>query len=280
MEKPTVVVGSSTEGLEFARAARSRLESVSEVTLWEDDFFTPGKTFIESLVDSLPRFDFAVLVLTPDDLVKSRGSETFSPRDNVVFELGLFMGQLGRARTFLLYQAGANVKLPSDLAGLTVAPYDWPRGDHSHKRAVGSACDSICRLIRDLGPSERRIVREIGDLRSRQSEQQIQLDALAFVVRSYIQWPEIGHLWGLKLNKPFPFTNSPYFQAELRRLRALGVIKAKPDVQVAKLPSHGELKDYFYITEAGEKYLEYREHFERLAQRSTSDDDPLREGSS
>jgi catechol 2,3-dioxygenase-like lactoylglutathione lyase family enzyme len=157
MNKPSVFVGSSTEGLEFARAARSRLGSVAEVTLWEDEFFSPGKTVIESLMDSLSQFDFAVLVLTPDDLVKSHGSETFGPRDNVVFELGLFMGNLGRARTFLLYQAGANVKLPSDLAGLTVVPYDWPRSDLNYRRAVGGACDILCRVIRESGPSAQHI---------------------------------------------------------------------------------------------------------------------------
>lgn len=157
MNKLTVFVGSSTEGLDFARAVRSRLESVAEVTLWEDDFFPPGNTVIQSLMDSLSRFDFAVLVLTPDDKVESRGSETFGPRDNVVFELGLFMGHLGKERTFLLYQAGANVKLPSDLAGLTVVRYNWPRSDLSHRSAVGSACDTLCRRIRELGPPPQRI---------------------------------------------------------------------------------------------------------------------------
>jgi hypothetical protein len=264
MDKPTVFIGSSTEGLEFARATRSGLEEVSEVTLWEDDFFTPGKTFIESLVDSAPRFDFAVLVLTPDDLIKSKGLETFGPRDNVIFELGLFMGQLGRMRTFLLYQAGADVKIPSDLAGMMVLQYEWPRATRSYRGAVGSACDRIRRIIRDLGPIERRVVRELGDIRTRQSEQQIQLDALAFVVKSYIQWPELGHLWGLKLEKPFPFTNSSSFRAELRRLRALGVIAAKPGVTVADLPDSGELKDFFFITDAGLQYLRHREHFENL----------------
>ena len=106
MEKPTVFVGSSTEGLEFARAARSRLESVSEVTLWEDDFFTPGKTFIESLVDSLPRFDFAVLVLTPDDLVKSRGSETFGARQ-CGFRVGVVHGPT-RTSTHILTLSGGS----------------------------------------------------------------------------------------------------------------------------------------------------------------------------
>ena len=45
-----------------------------------------------------------------------------SPRDNVVFEAGLFGGALGIRRTFILHADGA--KLPSDLLGLTAIRYD------------------------------------------------------------------------------------------------------------------------------------------------------------
>ena len=55
---------------------------------------------LENLVAVLPKFDFAVLVLTGDDLTTSRHIKTASPRDNVVFETGLFMGRIGRERTF------------------------------------------------------------------------------------------------------------------------------------------------------------------------------------
>jgi hypothetical protein len=264
MTKPTVFVGSSSEGLEFARATRALLTSDAEVTLWDEGFFQLGKTFIETLVDSLPRFDFAVLVLTPDDLVSSRGTETFGPRDNVIFELGLFMGQLGRARTFLMYESGAQTRIPTDLSGVTMAPYEWPRVDRSYRASVGSACDSIRQVIRELGPSERKLAMQLGDIRSRQAEQQLQIDALAFLLRTYIPWPELGHLWGLKLDQPFPFTKSQWFEAELRRLRALGVIEAKSGVTVAGLPETGDLKHFFHITDAGLRYLDYHEQFEGL----------------
>src|SRR5262249_46203633 len=54
-----------------------------------------------------------------DDFTKSRGVETKSPRDNLIFELGLFMGALGRRRAFPIVAPGKNtaVKLPSDLLG-------------------------------------------------------------------------------------------------------------------------------------------------------------------
>jgi predicted nucleotide-binding protein len=88
MVKPSLFVGSSTEGLEFARAVRAELEADVEVTLWNDGFFELGSTFIETLLNALPRFDFGVLVLTSDDWVSSRDVTTFGPRDNVIFELG------------------------------------------------------------------------------------------------------------------------------------------------------------------------------------------------
>ncbi len=144
-------IGSSTEGLDFARAARACLETDAEVTLWDEGAFALGQTFIEGLTEAVSRFDFALLVLTPDDLVQSRTSESFGPRDNVLFELGLFMGRLGRERTFILHRAEPELRLPSDLAGLSTAQYHWPRADQNHRAAVAVACDRIRGGIRLQG---------------------------------------------------------------------------------------------------------------------------------
>ena len=85
-----------------------------------------GRGTLESLVDALESYDFAVLVLTADDLIVSRGVEQNSARDNVLIELGLFIGKLGRQRTFLLVPKESNVKIPSDLAGITFATFSMP----------------------------------------------------------------------------------------------------------------------------------------------------------
>ena len=264
MTKPTVFIGSSNEGLEFARAVRALLARDAETTLWNEGFFGLGNTFIETLINSLTRFDFAILILTPDDLLKSRKIESMSPRDNVLFELGLFMGHLGRSRTFIVYEANAGVKIPSDLLGMTMATYEWPRADGNHKAAVGVACDNIRDIIRDLGASEKKIAAEIDDIKARQVQQQLQIEALQFLLMSFIPYRELGHLWGLKLNKPFPFEKSTWFEAELRHLRDIGLIQGKQGVSVGGLPENGDLKDYFSITEAGLRYLDYRQQFEAL----------------
>ena len=127
MSKPSLFIGSSTEGLDFARAVRSSLNADAEVTLWNEGFFALGNTFIETLVTALPRFDFALLVLTPDDLTQSRATEMLSPRDNVLFELGLFMGRLGRSRTFILHQRVPAPKIPLNIS-ISVANFRTSKG--------------------------------------------------------------------------------------------------------------------------------------------------------
>jgi hypothetical protein len=141
--------------LDFARAIRGCLQEDADVTVWNEGPFGIGKTIIESL-ESLPHFDFAILVLTPDDLVHSRNVESLGPRDNVIFELGLFTGRIGRSRTFVVHQANAQVKIPTDLSGVIAAQYSWPRDDKNHQAAVGAACDEIRTRIRELGVSEEK----------------------------------------------------------------------------------------------------------------------------
>lgn len=118
--KSRVFIGSSTTGEPIARAVEQNLIHKSETYLWPH-LFPPGKSNLESLVGAASTHDFAALVLTPDDLTESKGHKMNSPRDNLLFELGLFMGRLGRERTFAVYNRDEPIKLPSDLAGVTLA---------------------------------------------------------------------------------------------------------------------------------------------------------------
>jgi len=171
-EKPSIFVGSSSEGIEFARAVRSLVAENANVTLWNEGFFSIGNTFIESLYNFLPRFDFCVVFLRPDDLIRSRETSIMGSRDNVVFELGLFMGHLGRERIFIIYQAGT--KLPSDLAGVATATFEWQESNGAAAAsrreamvALGPACDSVRDTIRDLGISPTRASKHIGQVAER-----------------------------------------------------------------------------------------------------------------
>jgi formylglycine-generating enzyme required for sulfatase activity len=143
--RPLVFVGSSTEGLPVAKAIQVALDYVCEVRLWTQGVFGLSQGTLEALVSGAPQFDFAILVLTPDDLVESRGTEGPAARDNVLFELGLFMGVLGRRRTFIVFDRTVSLRLPSDLAGVTCATYapheSSPSG--SLGASLGSACTRI-----------------------------------------------------------------------------------------------------------------------------------------
>jgi hypothetical protein len=201
------------------------------VTIWQEGVFEIGKTFIESLLDALPRFDYAILILTPDSLKSEREVETFGPRDNVIFELGLFMGRLGRSRTFIVRQAGGKMKMPSDLDGVTVATYDWPRRDKSHKSAVGAACDRIRHVIRDLRVSDTKAATAITDIRTRQNEQekdlvsqQTQIRSLQVALSGIVTKYELDKLSGLSGEQPFLCFYSDGLYAESNHLKAMNHI--------------------------------------------------------
>ncbi|AYL80381.1 nucleotide-binding protein [Pseudomonas syringae pv. actinidiae] len=78
---------------------------------------------MDDLEAELSNADFAVAIANDDDIVTSRNLEQPMPRDNVLFELGLFVGRFGRKRTVLMAPKGTEVKLPSDLKGLSIIYY-------------------------------------------------------------------------------------------------------------------------------------------------------------
>jgi predicted nucleotide-binding protein len=97
---------------------------------------------LESLLRAVKQVEYAVLVLTPDDLVHKRDAIRNSPRDNVLFELGLFMGALGRERTYIVYCRDEKIDLPTDLAGVTAATFA-KRSDGNLHAAIGPVCTHI-----------------------------------------------------------------------------------------------------------------------------------------
>lgn len=272
MVKPSLFVGSSSEGLEFARAIRVLLGDAAEITLWNEGFFRPGDTFIDTLVNALPRFDFAALILTGDDLIRSRDLESFGPRDNVLFELGLFMGRLGRARTFLVHQSGTGTKIPSDLSGVTAAVYQWLREDMNVQAAVGAACDSIRAVVRDLGIADSKTAQAVVDLSARQQQQERQLieqrDAirsLQFALQGIITRYELEKLLGLSKDEPFFCFYSDDLYNEMKRLRAMALAANKDGVGLGTIRAEYkdrnmqfDMKQFFYITDYGREYLRLR----------------------
>ncbi len=124
--KPRVFLGSSGQQERLLQALTRGLQDIADVDPWTT-VFNPGVSTLDRLVELTREVDFAAFVFAQDDWT-TRGASPdaepgeASPRDNVVFEAGLFGGALGIRRTFILHANGA--KLPSDLLGLTAIRYD------------------------------------------------------------------------------------------------------------------------------------------------------------
>ncbi len=148
--KPRLFIGSSVEGLEIAHAIESNLQHDCDGVVWTSGVFGPNRAPLESLLRECELADFAVVVLTPDDVVVKRDAEVAVARDNCIFELGLFMGKLGRDRAFYAHERNIKLGLPSDLDGLVTLKYA-ARSDENWDAALSPASTLIRKAVKKLG---------------------------------------------------------------------------------------------------------------------------------
>ena len=149
--KPLLFLGCSTERLTIAQEIQLGLKHDNvEAIIWTDGVFGPSGIPIDSLINTVNESDFAVFVFSPDDKVISRDNEYNAPRDNTVFELGLFMGKLERSRTFIVKEQSTDVKIPTDLLGITPLTYIY-RGSGNLSAAIGPVCTELRKAINALG---------------------------------------------------------------------------------------------------------------------------------
>jgi predicted nucleotide-binding protein with TIR-like domain len=158
MEKPRIFLGSSGKQAKLLQGLTRGLEEVAHVEPWTTSF-NPGTTTIERLLELTREVDFAAFVFAQDDWTAKSAPEASeatpgqaSPRDNVVFEAGLFGGVLGMRRTFILHASGA--KLPTDLLGLTSVRYDGS--------TAAAEVKGLCQKLRSAIENEGRVTRIEG----------------------------------------------------------------------------------------------------------------------
>lgn len=153
-ERVRVFIVSSAEALPIVDLIIQQFEHDPFLAVaWKNGVFRASHYTLDDLEAQLEVSDFAIAVAHADDFVITRGDEWPTIRDNVTFELGLFMGRLGRRRAFLMEPRDADLKLPSDLAGVTTIPYRYVKGaDAQHYLAP--ACSKLRELILAAGPKE------------------------------------------------------------------------------------------------------------------------------
>ena len=149
---PKVFIGSSSESLELALAIQANFNYYELfATVWTQGIFKPSNFTVEDLLEQLESCDFGIFIFAPDDILKIREKELGTVRDNVLFEMGLFVGKLGRERTFFVTPHNHEpLRLASDLLGLKPATYNINNPDK--RAALGVACEEIREKIRAIGP--------------------------------------------------------------------------------------------------------------------------------
>lgn len=142
---PKLFIGSASETLDIADALEFELKNVASTEIW-DSAIRPSHFILDELVRKASEVDFAVFILGQEDKTDSRGKIEPSPRDNVVYEAGLFAGKLGVARVFLLVDT-RGTRIPTDWGGLSYITFN---PDEVRKRnAVHTAAVEIQKAIAD-----------------------------------------------------------------------------------------------------------------------------------
>lgn len=150
-ELPKIFIGSSKEGIKLARLIQTELQHDAISNVWNQTF-SASKVTILNLLENLEKCDFGIFVLTPDDPVLIRGKEVKIARDNVILEMGMYIGKLGLERTFFVIPEGDyEFHLPSDLSGVVWAGYKPQFLETQSEFAIAIACNQIRTQIGRLG---------------------------------------------------------------------------------------------------------------------------------
>lgn len=156
--KPRLFIGSSTEGLRVAHAIQEELEHDAHCVVWTQAPFGLSGIVVDDLLRQVSDFDFAVFVFHPDDLSLVRGEIYRTVRDNVLLEVGMFMGGLGRERVFVgRPRGGDEVRLPTDLLGMLHGDYDPPTNPKDLRAGLGAFCNKVRTQMAEVGTSAREV---------------------------------------------------------------------------------------------------------------------------
>ena len=135
--KPKIFIGSSTAALPIAEKAKRYLTPIGDCIIWkEPHVWEANRSTFDNLLRMASYFDFGIFVAAKDDVTFTNGKFVLEPRDNVILEMSLFLGAMGRDKSFLVVENG--VKLPSDFDGIYM-----PRFDKDDDNSIKAACEEL-----------------------------------------------------------------------------------------------------------------------------------------
>jgi len=151
-EKPYLFIGSSSEALDIVGDCVSALDRVAACVPWNQapGFSESGSTTtFETLTEIVYRFDYALFLFTADDDLVSRGKQYKAPRDNVIWEHGLFLTALGPKRVqAIIEKSNPEPKFPTDHLGVNAPRFEYRKSDRTHCRAaITSAVQGFANCI-------------------------------------------------------------------------------------------------------------------------------------
>lgn len=261
MRKPRLFIASSVESLAIAEAVNVNLDHDFEVTIWKNGTFKLSSSTIEDLVEKSSTVDFALFIFAPDDINIIRNRNEHVVRDNVIFEMGLFVGAIGKSRSFVLKPRNIDMHLPTDLLGVTPADFDSNRSDGDLISATNRACSLIKSEVERLG-----IIDHVNILESRKiianpkiyelKEQDYKF--LASCLQSYVADP-IGLPFHRIFNN-FRGVDESVLQLSLIKLERMGLINKSIETD------HQDGYDFYAysITELGVDELLKNEEYLQL----------------
>ena len=156
--KPSLFVGSSSEAKWLIRGIRRNLGGGIDVKDWSTMAWRLSRDTLDGVEGALDEADFTAFILSADDVSIIRGERAPSARDNVLFELGMSFGRIGRDRTFILAPGESDLRRPSDLLGISVIQYDDNAAEGTSELAMkimADPADKIFDAIERQGPKDR-----------------------------------------------------------------------------------------------------------------------------
>lgn len=213
------------ESLPIAEAVNVNLDHDFEVTIWTNGTFRLSSSTIEDLVEKSSTVDFALFIFAPDDVTTIKNRSEHVVRDNVIFEMGLFVGAIGKSRSFVLKPRDVDMHLPTDLLGVTPADFDANRSDGDLVSATNRACSLIKSEVERLGLINRASLSESKTIIANPATYELKepdYKFLASCLKSHVSGPT--GLPFYRISNSFRGVNEAILQISLIKLERMGLI--------------------------------------------------------